>query len=321
MTSHDRLISEFDSSPLEASQLTGLGQASMVHVATVGVIVHPLRDATDPLESITAWASAHEITVLCLESEAPRLGSSVVAVPEAELASRAELIVALGGDGTVLRALHLADGHSTPVLGVNLGKLGFLAEVDVIDLPSALMAMKELRYTIEQRGALQATVGGDGFAAFNDAVVVRVPGHGAADLELSVQGHHFVSYSADAVIVATPTGSTAYNFSAGGPVIDPSVSAIIVTPSAPHSVFNRSIVIEPTQSLSLRVLDSAGLLAMEIDGQVVRHVHGGETITVTFRERAARMVRLGGTTFYERTKRKLGIKDSKELMRFTDPGP
>jgi NAD+ kinase len=277
------------------------------------MVLHPLREIAGPVERILSWAEDHRVTVFGLESEIARLNCRAVSVSEPEMGDHADLLVALGGDGTVLRAMRLGETHTVPVLGVNLGKLGFLAEVDVSDLPSALTAISETRFVVEGRAALDAAVGDQRFTAFNDIVVVRVPGEGNADVELAVQGQHFVSYAADAVIVATPTGSTAYNFSAGGPIIDPSVRGIVVTPSAPHSVFNRSIIIDPSHSLSLTLLPTAGRLALEVDGQIAAHVRPGDTVTMTSRAQAARVVRLGATTFYERARRKLGITGSTEL--------
>jgi NAD+ kinase len=277
------------------------------------MVLHPLRDIARPVERILAWARDHNVSVLGLESEISRLNCKAMPVPEHQMAEGADLLVALGGDGTVLRAMHLGGPHAVPVLGVNLGKLGFLAEVDIADLDSALIAISENRFTIEGRAALDAATGDQSFIAFNDVVVVRVPGQGNADVELAVQGVHFVSYSADAVIVATPTGSTAYSFSAGGPIIDPSIGGIVVTPSSSHSVFNRSVVIDPSQSLTLKLVASAGRLAVEIDGRVATHLVAGDTITVTSMADRARVVRLGDTTFYERARRKLGITGPPEL--------
>jgi NAD+ kinase len=277
------------------------------------MVLHPQRDIAGPVERIQSWAERHQVTVFGLESEILRLNCKAVAVSEAGMGERADLLVALGGDGTVLRAMHLAQMSKAPVLGVNLGKLGFLAEVDVPDLATALTAIHDARFAVEGRAALDATVRDESFVALNDNVIVRVPGEGSADVELGVQGRHFVSYAADAVIVATPTGSTAYNFSAGGPIVDPSVGGIVVTPSAPHSVFNRSIIIDPSHSLTLTLLPSAGRLAVEVDGQVAAHAVAGDTLTVTSRPDAARVVRLGATTFYERARRKLGITGSTEL--------
>lgn len=285
-------------------------------VRSLGMVLHPLRDIAGPVERIQSWAETHQVGVLGLAGEIARLNCRAVAVSEVQMSDRADLLVALGGDGTVLRAMRLGGPNAVPVLGVNLGKLGFLAEVDVTDLASALTAISENRFTVEGRAALDVSRSDERFTAFNDVVVVRVPGGGNADVEVAVQGVHFVSYAADAVIVATPTGSTAYNFSAGGPIIDPSVGGIVVTPSSSHSVFNGSIIVNPSQCLSLKLMPSAGRLAVEVDGQVATHVVAGDTLTITFHPDAARVVRLGNTTFYERARRKLGITGPTEFAAF-----
>jgi NAD+ kinase len=168
-------------------------------------------------------------------------------------------------------------------------------------------------YEIEVRTALDAAIGPQRLTAFNDIVVVRVPGEGTADIDLSVEGHHFVSYAGDAVIVSTPTGSTAYNFSAGGPIVAPSVPGILVTPSAPHSVFNRSVMIDHRHTLSLRILPTSGRLAVEVDGMVAAHVAAGDNVELTARADGSHVVRLGRTTFYQRAQRKLGVASSTEL--------
>ncbi len=285
----------------------------MREVRTVGLILHPARDSAGVVDAVLGWAAAGEVTVLGLPEEIDRLRCAAVSVPAEEMAARADLLVALGGDGTVLRAMRLADRTPAAVLGVNLGKLGFLAEVDVPDLAAALGAIADGHYELESRTALDATIGPERFTGFNDIVVVRVPGEGSAAVALVVEGHHFVSYAADAVIVATPTGSTAYNFSAGGPIVAPSVDGVLVTPSAPHSVFNRSVMVDRSHSICLRVLRSSGRLAVEVDGAVVTHVRPGDLITVTCRPDAAQVVRLGGTTFYQRAQRKLGVVSAVEL--------
>src|SRR5258705_11315202 len=118
----------------------------------------------------------------------------------------------------MLRAMRLSNPRQTPVLGVNLGKLGFLAEVDPPDLADALGAIDSHQFTTEPRSGIRTGIGGKDTIAFNDIAVIRVPGHGMSVVQLHVEGRPFVRYSADAVVVATPTGSTAYSFSAGGPV-------------------------------------------------------------------------------------------------------
>jgi NAD+ kinase len=279
----------------------------MDRIRTLGVILHPRRDSAEAVSAIIEWAAARDVTVLGLAEEVGRLDPTVVVATGPAMAARADLLVGLGGDGTVLRAMRLSDGHRAPVLGVNLGKLGFLAEVDIIDLPAALTAIGDGNYRLELRTALDAVLSAQRFTAFNDVVVIRVPGEGPAVVELSVEGHRFVSYSADGVIVATPTGSTAYNFSAGGPIVSPSIPGIVVTPSSPHSVFNRSIMVDHRHSLSLGIVQPSGRLAVEVDGAVAAYVTAGDRIDVTARSRGARVVRLGRTTFYQRAQRKLGF--------------
>jgi NAD+ kinase len=285
----------------------------MDEVRTMGIVLHPHRDSAEAVDTILTWAAARGVIVLGLDQEIGRLDGVAVIVSPVAMADQADLLVALGGDGTVLRAMRLSDGRRAVVLGVNLGKLGFLAEVDVPDLSAALTAISDGDYKIEIRAALDAVIGAQRLTAFNDIVVVRVPGEGSAAIDLSVEGHHFVSYAADAVIVSTPTGSTAYNFSAGGPIVAPSVPGILVTPSAPHSVFNRSVMIDQRHTISLRILPSSGRLAVEVDGMVATYVTAGDDVVLTARADGSKVVRLGRTTFYQRAQRKLGVAGSTEL--------
>jgi NAD+ kinase len=213
----------------------------------------------------------------------------------------------------MLRAMRLADRQNAPVLGVNLGKLGFLAEVDVPDLADALSAIDEHQFTVEPRLAVDAVVDGQIVTAFNDVAVVRFPGQPTAVVAVRAGGHPFVSYAADAVVVATPTGSTAYSFSAGGPIVSPSVEALLVTPAAPHSAYNRGLVISVLDSLELELLPGSGQLAVEVDGGVAANVRPGDRIELRPRPGAAHVVRLGRTTFYERARRKLRLADSAEI--------
>jgi NAD+ kinase len=283
----------------------------MVH--TVGLVLHPDRDARPAVDTICGWAG-DRVTVLGLGDEIGRIECRAVGVDPVELVERASLLVSLGGDGTMLRAMRLLDRRPTPVLGVNLGRLGFLAEVDVAELPTALTAIDEHRYTVEDRAAVSTTMpDGTAVMAFNDIAVVRVPGNRLAAVEITVQGHPFVRYAADAVIVATPTGSTAYSFSVGGPIVSPNVDGVLVAAAAAHSSFNRALLLSTEEELTLRVLPTSGLLAVEVDGVVAGHVSAGDTLPIASMRSAARVVRLGLTTFYERARRKLRVEGSAEV--------
>jgi len=279
----------------------------------VGLVLHPKRDSQPAVTAVLDWAEQRRIQVLGIGDEIRRLNCAALAVDAGELGQRADLLVSLGGDGTMLRAMRLADRQRAPVLGVNLGKLGFLAEVDVPDLPGALSAIDAKEFVIEPRLALDADLPGEVVTAFNDVAVVRFPGQASARIGVWVAGRPFVSYAADAVVVATPTGSTAYSFSAGGPIVSPAVEALLVTPAAPHSAYNRGLVLSTQDSLALEILPSSGPLAIEVDGQVAAEVGPGTQIQLRPRPGAARVVRLGHTTFYQRAQRKLRLADSAEI--------
>jgi NAD+ kinase len=280
---------------------------------SAGLVLHPRRDSAAAVAAVIGWAASRNIEILGIEEEVGRLDCTAVAVTAAELGQRADLLVSLGGDGTMLRAMRLADGQRAPVLGVNLGKLGFLAEVDVPDLPAALSAIDGQEFSIEPRLAVDAVLSDRTVTAFNDVAVVRVPGDGSAVVAVRVAGHEFVSYAADAVIVATPTGSTAYSFSAGGPITSPAVEALLVTPAAPHSAYSRGVVLSVRDTVTLDILPSSGRLAVEVDGEVAGYVEPGDRIELQARPGAARVVRLGMTTFYQRARRKLRLTDSAEI--------
>jgi len=280
---------------------------------TIGLVLHPERDSAEAVAAVLDWATRKGAEVLGTEGEIRRLNCAAIPVTAEELGKRSDLVVSLGGDGTMLRAMRLADGQRAPVLGVNLGKLGFLAEVDVPELPGALSAIDANEFTVEPRLALDAVIGDEVVTAFNDVATVRFPGSPTAVVAVRAAGHPFVSFAADAVVVATPTGSTAYSFSAGGPIVSPAVEALLVTPAAPHSGYDRGLVLSLQDSLTLEILPTSGRLAVEVDGRVAAHVDVGDRIELRPRHGAAHVVRLGRTTFYQRARRKLRLTDSAEV--------
>ena len=279
----------------------------------VGLVLHPRRDSEHAVNAVLEWAAQNGSEVLGVAEEIVRLHCAATAVTSEELARRSDLLVSLGGDGTMLRAMRLADRQRAPVLGVNLGKLGFLAEVDVPDLADALSAIDSHEFTTEPRLAVDAVIGDQLVTAFNDIAFVRFPGQKTAAISVEAAGRPFVSYAADAIVVATPTGSTAYSFSAGGPIVSPSVEALLVTPAAPHSAYNRGLVVSVDDQLTLSILPTSGRLAVEADGNVAANVEPGDRIELQPRPGAAYVVRLGHTTFYERVRRKLRLTDSAEI--------
>ena len=283
-------------------------------IKVVGLVLHPRRDCGSAIAAIVAWANRREVTVLGLHDEINRIDCDAVAVSTEEMVERAGLLVSLGGDGTMLRTMRLVEGRKTPVLGVNVGRLGFLAEVDLPDLAGALSSIDEHKFTIESRTAVRTVLpDGKEVSAFNDIALVRVPGDGLAAVGITVEGKNFVNYAADAVIVATPTGSTAYSFSAGGPIVSPNVEGLIVSASAAHSSFNRSLMLALTERLELDVLPTSGRLAIEVDGIIEGYAGPDEKLEIEPVPSAAQVVRLGHTSFYERARRKLRVEGSAQV--------
>jgi NAD+ kinase len=282
-------------------------------VGTVGLVLHPKRDSKEAIDTILRWASGKNATVMGLPEEVGRIDCTAVSVEVETLVERADLLVSLGGDGTMLRTMRLIAGRPTPVLGVNLGRLGFLAEIDIEELPATLSAIDAHQYTVEPRMAVRTKIHGSGeLVAFNDIALVRIPGEGMAAVSVAPGGDPFVRYAADAVIVATTTGSTAYSFAAGGPIVSPRVEAVLVVAAAAHSSFNRALVLPADEEVTLEVLPTSGRLAVEVDGAVLGHLCPGDRITVDALPSAAKVVRLG-TTFYERARRKLRVDGSAEV--------
>ena len=281
-------------------------------ISAIGLVLHPRRDCGGVIDTIATWARERDIEALGLADELHRTNGALSATTVDEIGERADLLVSLGGDGTMLRAMRLAFPRRIPVLGVNLGRLGFLAEIDIPELDPALCAIDAKEFTVESRSGLRVTVDGREARAFNDLALVRVPGHGMTEVELTVEGHPFVRYSADAVVVATPTGSTAYNFSAGGPIVSPRAEGILVTPAAPHSAFNRALFLSSNEKLELSILPGSGQVAVEADGILVGNLGPGSLVEISAISEAARVIRLGKTTFYQRTQRKFRLTGSIE---------
>ena len=288
-----------------------------IPVRTLGLALRPERDLAGPLEQVRGWAQAYGVALAGLEGDG-RLPDAVTQRPEASLARGCDVILALGGDGTMLGALRVAAPHGVPVLGVNLGTLGYLTEIDAAHLEGALAALERGAYTIERRSglALAAREGVAAQVAYNDVVLTRVPGRGQAALALEVDGELLARYASDGVIAATPQGSTAYAFAAGGPLVSPRAHGMIVMPDAPAGLFNRAVVLAEGESLGIEVLRTSAPVSIERDGQLLGHAEPGARVEILARPDAARVVRVHPGGFAERARRKLGITDPAGLADF-----
>jgi NAD+ kinase len=250
------------------------GQSQRVQVnrsaRRIGLVLRPQCDLRDPLQQIERWAEEVGVALVGVDSD-ERLPASIERASEQILAVGCDAVLALGGDGTMLAALALAAPRAVPALGINLGRLGYLAEVDYEHLDRALTALGKGDYFVEGRAALVLRPMADADLktahGFNDVVFSRVPGRGQAALELRVDDELLVRYSSDGVIVATAQGSTAYSFAAGGPLVSPRASGMIITPDAPHGLFNRSVVVTEHEHLTVELLPGAAV-SVEVDGRL-----------------------------------------------------
>jgi len=257
----------------------------------VGVLLNPSGECAPQLALIAAWAreQGHEVA---------DLGTS--AVPSGADPG-CELLIALGGDGTILRALQLAMPQRTPVLGVNFGHVGFLADVDGAQLGEALDTLARGTEEIDERTALVTTIPGEPprtVIAFNDVVVQRLPGFGNARLRVEVGGETLLRLTGDGVVIASPTGSTAYTVGAGGPAVAPSLDAIVLTPLASQGSPLRSLVVGGTDVVHVTMEPSSAPVSVEIDGRTIDDLPHPGTFEVHTAQRKARLVRTRPRTFY-----------------------
>jgi NAD+ kinase len=241
---------------------------------------------------------------------AKAIGEPSLAASDKMLVDGRDLLIVLGGDGTILSAARLAAGR-VPILGVNMGGLGFLTEIPLADLPSALPAALDGQMAVEDRAMLQAEIAGPERSrirriAFNDMVVAKTGVARVIRLATWVNGEDLARYPADGVIVATPTGSTAYSLSAGGPIVHPQVDVLIVTPICPHTFTARPVVVAGSATVTIEALDAAEAVALSVDGQESHPVRPGERVIVRRAAERARLVRLRASTFYSVLRTKLG---------------
>ncbi len=226
-----------------------------------------------------------------------------------EIIAASDVVVAIGGDGTIIHTAKRAARYFRPVLGINAGRLGFMAGLETNELDS-LSALIAGRYTVEHRMLLDVTVNtGEGekqFTAMNEAVVSRGSLSRLVELEVANRGEPVITYRADGVIAATPTGSTAYSLSAGGPIVDPALNCLLLTPVCPHSLYSRSYLFQADAALSIRPLLSDGRkVFLTVDGEEGTDIADGDVITVSRSAADARLIKLKQTSFYDVLNQKL----------------
>lgn len=286
-------------------------------MAEVLIVAHHDRlEAAALARQTHQWALDHGHEAWMFADDAQPLGLDDLIAEK--LPADAELIVSLGGDGTMLRAVQLLAGAPVPIIGVNVGLLGYLSEVEPPSLDAALgrwLAGAEAgEWHIEERMMLEVGIrAADGTPgrvqrALNEAVVEKSKSGHTVRLLVRIDEAPFTSYVADGLIIATPTGSTAYSLSARGPVVSPTHRAILITPVSPHMLFDRSLVLDPEERVEVEIIGHRPA-TLSIDGQHAGGLVEGDVVTVVPSAAVARFVRFGRRRFHQVLKAKFGLAD------------
>jgi len=274
------------------------------------------QEAIDATLQVTAMLAAADVvpvmTRITIDEFAPYLTDRTVAVLDEDVArDEVEIAIVLGGDGTILRAAEIVRGTNCPIVGVNLGHVGFLAEMEHHDLDFTVERVLKRQYTVEERVTLEvlATCNGETIAdtwAVNEATVEKRDR--MIEVGVSVDGRPLSSFGCDGVVLATPTGSTAYAFSAGGPVVWPGVQAMLLVPIAAHALFSKPLVVGPDSELTVEVIgESVGDADLWCDGRRTFHLPQGSIVRVRRSSEAVKLARIDQAVFTERLVRKFDL--------------
>ncbi len=279
------------------------------------VLHHDRVEVVREAIAVAGWLEQAGHEVLVPTEDARRMGRPELGHPEAGLGVGLDVAVSLGGDGTMLRTVDLVALEGVPVIGVNHGQLGYLTEVQPTEILTALGRFFDGDYSIESRMMLAVDVEAPSGAvpegrtwALNEAVLEKTHAGRTVRLDVHLHGRRFTPYAADGLIVATPTGSTAYAFSARGPIVEPTHRAILLTPVSPHMLFDRTLVLEPATEVRVEVAaDRAATLT--VDGRVLGELEQHDAIVCRCADRDARLVTFEPRDFQRIVKTKFGLAD------------
>lgn len=276
----------------------------------IGILTKPkFPNMKATLAELVSWLRERGKDVVLDPRTASVLGKSAARY-RGSIADRADMVVVLGGDGTMLSAARLVEKRSVPILGINMGGLGFLTEVGGEHLYKTLERVFAKDYTIEQRLMLKAVLDRRGrsvvqTAVLNDVVVTKGELSRMIAMTIVINGQFVTSLRGDGLIVSTPTGSTAYSMSAGGPIVNPSVDAVVLTPICPHTLTHRPLLVPGTATLAVTLTSHDKGAMMTCDGQVGVPMLEGDAVTITPSQHRARLIRFPERTYYDVLRRKL----------------
>jgi len=276
--------------------------AGMKEIGIVTKISSPHAD--EVMEKLVPWLTGRGVKVRVQEDYRGLADGDCIAVPRENVPDGVDLVLVLGGDGTLLSVARLLEGTDQPILGINLGSLGFLTELGLEELFGSLERVLEGEYSIEPRVRLEATLHREGkqivhYQVLNDVVIHKGALARIIDLETLVDGQKVTNYQADGLIVSTPTGSTAYSLAAGGPIIEPTLDVIVISPICPHTLTNRPLVISGGSRIELCLLSDSGAVFLTLDGQEGTKLNQGDCVRIRASDNKVNLIRTGARNFYD----------------------
>jgi NAD+ kinase len=276
---------------------------------SIGIIANIKKPQTkDVVENIIRWSKENKVDFFLCEELTPLIGYKEKSFPKERLWEVCQMLVSLGGDGTMLTSARAVGEHQTPILGINLGGLGFLTEITSNDLDKTLERLKQKDFFIEKRMVLETEVEGlkkfDQYA-LNDVVIDKGEVARLFQMHLYADDEFICSYSADGLIISTPTGSTAYCLAAGGPIINPKTNLIIVSPICPHTFASRPIIFSENEKLKVVVELAQREVVLTIDGQVAFALKSGSSVLVRKAKHSVNLIKFKDRSFYDILRRKL----------------
>lgn len=278
----------------------------------IGIIPNLLKDIElEMTKQVVAWLHAHHVEIYVAEHIGELLEESCHIVEEKDLFENCDVIIAIGGDGTILNVAQKACVTHTPIVGINLGRMGFLADVESAEMEIRLSKLIAGEYTIENRMMLSVKIIGPSgdvqyFHALNDISVTRGNSSRITEFELEVNEKFVDFYAADGIVVATPTGSTGYSLSAGGPIVSPTAQTIILTPICPHTIYSRSIIVSDTDKIKIKTYNHNGTqLELAADGQTKVYITPGHSIEIEKADYMTQLIKLSEYDFFEILRKKI----------------
>lgn len=271
--------------------------------STAGIILRPSSpELKEIYHNIKRIFNQNDIEVFLEDNSAIMIDEAGLALDE--LCRKVDFLVSVGGDGTLLSVVRKSFNFNKPVLGINLGTLGFLTDISMEELENFLIDFKNDNYKVDNRMMIKGTINLNTFVAFNDIVISRKSISSMIKIDAKIDNKHFNSYYGDGVIISTPTGSTAYNLSVGGPIVYPLTEAFIITPIAPHSLTQRPLVMPADFQIEFTITDSQGAVVI-VDGQDIYETEENETIKIKISNQNAKMIHRCQRNYFEVLSEKL----------------